>query len=73
MAPSRAVVKPHAALMIVRSSGVTKPGSVCKRPVEFIVVFPALFDLCGIPQPSAVEAIGMKPLLEEPGEPGELS
>lgn len=52
--------------MIMKVPGVTKPGSICKRPVEFIDVFPTLFDVCGIPQPPGIEAISMKPLLENP-------
>ncbi|MCX7017204.1 MAG: hypothetical protein NTW86_32345, partial [Candidatus Sumerlaeota bacterium] len=52
--------------LIIKAPGVTQPGGVCKRPVEFIDTFPTLFDLCGIPQPPGVEAISMKGLLRKP-------
>jgi uncharacterized sulfatase len=55
--------------MIIKAPGVTAPASICKRPVEFIDVFPTLFDLCGLPQPPHVEAISMKPLLQNPARP----
>ena len=55
--------------LIIKAPGVTQPGSVCKRPVEFIDTFPTLFDVCGIPQPPGIEAISMKSLLENPARP----
>jgi len=55
--------------LIVKAPGVTRPGSVCKRPVESIDIFPTLFDLCGIPIPDGLEAISMKSVLENPDRP----
>lgn len=55
--------------LIMRVPGVTTSGSVCKRPVESIDIFPTLFDLCGVPIPADIEAISMKPLLKDPQLP----
>jgi len=52
--------------LLWRVPGLTKAGTVCRRPVESIDIFPTLFDLCGIPQPEGIEAISMKPLLTDP-------
>lgn len=58
----------HSALvpLLIKAPGVTKPNSVCKRPVESIDIFPTLFELCGIPIPKGLEAISMVPLLKDP-------
>lgn len=55
--------------LMMRAPGVTKPGSVCKRPVETIDIFPTLLDLCGVPPPKGIEALSMRPLLENPDSP----
>ena len=52
--------------LTMKAPGVTKPGSVCERPVETFDIFPTLFDLCGIPQPESMEAVSMRPLLADP-------
>ena len=56
-------------LLLWRASGVTRAGSVCKRPVESIDIFPTLLDLCGVPFPDGIEAVSMKPLLQDPERP----
>jgi len=53
-------------VLLFRAPGVTKPGSVCERPVESMDIFPSLCDLCGLPEPPGIEAISMRPLLENP-------
>jgi len=53
-------------VLMMRVPGVTTPGSVCRRPVESIEIFPTLFDLVGIPQMSHSEGISFKRLLENP-------
>ena len=55
--------------LLMRVPGVTKPESVCKRPVESVDIFPTLIDLCGLPQPKAIEAVSMKKLLANPTLP----
>ncbi len=51
--------------------GLTKPGSVCERPVDLMSVYPTLTDLAGIPTPDHVEGKSIKSLLADPA--GECS
>ena len=46
--------------------GVTKPGTVCHRPVDFMSIYPTLCDLCGLPTPKHVQGKSIKPLLADP-------
>ncbi|MCX6856174.1 MAG: sulfatase [Verrucomicrobia bacterium] len=46
--------------------GITQPGSVCERPVDFMSLYPTLTDLCGIPTPKHVEGPSIKALLTDP-------
>jgi arylsulfatase A-like enzyme len=46
--------------------GMTKPGSVCHRTVDFMSVYPTLCDLCGIRTPRHVEGVSIRPLLIDP-------
>ncbi len=46
--------------------GMTKPGSVCDRTVDFMSIFPTLTDLCGIPTPKHVEGTSIRALLADP-------
>lgn len=46
--------------------GVTRPGGVSQRTVDFMSIFPTLTDLAGIPTPSHVEGKSLRVLLENP-------
>src|SRR5262249_23020949 len=46
--------------------GVTKPGTVCTRTIDFMSIYPTLTDLCGIPTPKHVEGESIRPLLANP-------
>lgn len=46
--------------------GLTKPGSVCERTVDFMSLYPTLCDLSGIPIPAHVEGKSIKALLQNP-------
>lgn len=46
--------------------GVTKPGSICERTVDFMSIYPTLMELCGIPKPAHLDGVSIKPLLENP-------
>ncbi len=50
--------------LIFVAPGVTKPGSVCRRPVDFMNVYPTLADLCGLPVGEHLDGVTMRPLLE---------
>ena len=51
---------------IMVAPGVARRGSVCKRPVELVDIYPTLADLCGLGVPEGLDGISMKPLLEDP-------
>jgi len=46
--------------------GLTKPGTISDRTVDFMSIFPTLTDLCGIPTPKHVEGVSIRPLLANP-------
>jgi arylsulfatase A-like enzyme len=46
--------------------GVTKPGTICDRTVDFMSIYPTLTDLCGIPTPKHVEGESIRALLANP-------
>lgn len=46
--------------------GLTKPGGVCNRAVDFMSVYPSLTELCGLETPKHVEGLSIKTLLTDP-------
>jgi arylsulfatase A-like enzyme len=46
--------------------GVTRPGGVCRRTVDFMGIYPTLCDLAGIPIPAHVQGVSLRPLLADP-------
>jgi arylsulfatase A-like enzyme len=46
--------------------GLTKPDTICERPVDFMSIFPTLTELCGIPTPAHNEGVSIKKLLANP-------
>jgi arylsulfatase A-like enzyme len=46
--------------------GVTNPGGVCERTVDFMTIYPTLTDLCGIATPKHVQGTSIRPLLADP-------
>jgi iduronate 2-sulfatase len=52
--------------LIIAAPGVTKPGAVCRRPTEYVDLFPTLADLCGLGVPKNLESVSMAPLLKDP-------
>lgn len=47
--------------------GLTRPGTICGRTVDFMSIYPTLCDLAGIARPKHVEGVSIKPLLADPG------
>ncbi len=47
--------------------GVTKAGTVSKRTVDFMSIYPTLSEACGLPVPSHVEGPSIGKLLADPG------
>ena len=58
--------EPTRAPLIWVAPGVTKPGTVCERTVDFMTIYPTLCDLAGIPIPGHVEGPSMVSLLRDP-------
>ncbi len=52
--------------LMIAAPGVTKPNSVCRRPVDFMSIYPTLSELCGLPIPAHVEGVSLVPLLKNP-------
>src|SRR5262249_4588945 len=46
--------------------GLTKPGGMCERTVDFMTIYPTLTDLCGIPTPKHIEGQSIRVLLADP-------
>ena len=46
--------------------GMTQPGAVCNRTVDFMSIYPTLADLCGLSIPKHVEGPSIRPLLAQP-------
>jgi arylsulfatase A-like enzyme len=55
----------HAPLIWV-APGVTKPGTICDRTVDFMTIYPTLCELCGLPIPSHVQGKSIRNLLADP-------
>ena len=45
--------------------GMTKAGTICDRPVDFMSIYPTLCELAGISVPKHVEGASIKPLLAD--------
>ena len=45
--------------------GLTKPGSVCETPVDFMNIYPTLADLCGLPVGDHLAGTSLRPLLAD--------
>ena len=46
--------------------GVTKPGGICKSPVDFMSVYPTLCDLASLQKPAWLEGDNIKSILANP-------
>jgi arylsulfatase A-like enzyme len=55
--------------LIFVAPGLTKAGSVCARPIDYMDVYPTLTDLCALPTPQHVQGVSIKPLLADASAP----
>jgi arylsulfatase A-like enzyme len=53
--------------LIYAVPGLTKPGTVCHRTVDFMTTYPTLCDLCGLKTPEHVQGKSIRSLLADPG------
>lgn len=51
--------------------GVTQPGGLCERTVDYMSIYPTLMDLCALPRPAHLDGPSIKPLLADPKAPWE--
>jgi len=49
--------------------GLTKPGAVCDRTIDYMSIYPTLCDLAGVAVPSHVEGGSIRSLLADPQAP----
>jgi arylsulfatase A-like enzyme len=49
--------------------GLTRPGGVCERTVDFMSIYPTLCELTGAPVPKHVEGASIRKLLANPNAP----
>jgi len=52
--------------LFVVAPGVTRPGTTCDAPVDFMSIYPTLCDLCGLDTPGHVQGSSVTPLLADP-------
>ena len=52
--------------MIWYVPGITKSGTVCHKPVDFMSIYPTLCELAGVKTPDHVEGKSIIPLLKNP-------
>jgi len=46
--------------------GTTEPGSICRRTVSLVDLYPTLVELCGLPPKWENDGLSLRPLLEDP-------
>lgn len=64
--------EPTRAPLIWVAPGVTRPGTTCDRPVDFMTIYPTLCELAGLPVPKHVEGPSVVKLLRQPQAAWEL-
>jgi arylsulfatase A-like enzyme len=64
--------EPTRTVFIWKAPGVTQPGGVCGRPVDYLSVYPTLCSLAGLPLPAHLEGRDLTPLLKNPKAPWDL-
>ena len=52
--------------LMIAAPGVTQPGGVCSRPVDFMSVYPTLAELCDLPAREELDGVSVVPLLKDP-------
>lgn len=55
--------------LIWSAPGITKPGGVSERTVDFLSIYPTLTDLAGVPTPKHVQGRSIRSLLADPQAP----
>lgn len=58
--------EPTRTVFVWKVPGVTQPGGVCGRTVDFTGIYPTLCELTGLPLPEHLEGRSLAPLLRDP-------
>jgi arylsulfatase A-like enzyme len=58
--------EPTRTVFIWKVPGVTQPGGVCERTVDYTCVYPTLCELAGFPLPEQLDGSSIVPLLKNP-------
>lgn len=57
--------EPTRTVLVWKGPGVTRPGTVCTRPVDFTSIYPTLCELCDLPRPNHLDGRNMVSLLRD--------
>jgi len=58
--------EPTRTVFLWKAPGVTKPGGVCDRAVDYSCIYPTLCQLTGVPAAKGFDGVSIVPLLENP-------
>ena len=58
--------EPTRTVFVWKVPGVTQPGGVCGRPVDYVSIYPTLCELTGLPLPKHLDSRSIAPLLKNP-------
>lgn len=58
--------EPTRTVFVWKVPGVTRPGGVCERAVDYSCIFPTLCQLTDAPAPKGLDGVSIVPLLENP-------
>jgi arylsulfatase A-like enzyme len=58
--------EPTRTVFVWKVPGVTQPGGLCGRPVDFSCIYPTLCSLAGLPLPAHLDGRDITPLLKAP-------
>ena len=58
--------EPTRTVFVWKVPGVTQPGGVCERTVDYTCIYPTLCELAGLPLPTHLDGRSLVPLLKDP-------
>ncbi len=56
-------------VLSITAPGLSRPGTICPAPVDFMSLYPTVCELAGIPAPAPVKGPSLVPLLRDPDSP----